>query len=181
MYLPNYFTRSCCRLLCCCLFLLPLCLVAQPKKPLTPSTKVTRVGLVDYVRLHKEYNALKSLHESGYRNWQNVKEKYDQAMKAQDNETKLQLKKDSGQAGKRQSLIQESERRRQLLFDNYQQEQKKLHTDRSTLLLEHEKKIQLAIGQVVSEGGFTDVRPLDKNTPAGSGTDITDLVLKKLN
>jgi Skp family chaperone for outer membrane proteins len=161
---------------------LPLCLPAQPKKPLTPSTKVTRIGLIDYVRLHKEYNALKSLHESGYRNWQNVKEKYDQAVKAQDNETNQQLKQDSGQAGKRRSLIQqESERRRRLLFDNYQLEQKKLHTDRSALLLEHEKKIQLAIGQVVSEGGFTDVKPLDKNTPAGSGTDITDLVLKKLN
>ncbi len=46
---------------------------------------------------------------------------------------------------------------------------------------EYEQKITLAIDSVVSEGGFTDVKPLNKDTAIQNGANITDLVLKKLN
>lgn len=52
---------------------------------------------------------------------------------------------------------------------------------RQELMKEYEMKIAAAINAVVAEGGFTEVKPLEKNNTSERGIDITGLVLKKLN
>ncbi len=50
---------------------------------------------------------------------------------------------------------------------------------RAAVMQTHEQKIMAAIGKVVSEGGYTDLRPLSGDSTR-KGIDITDQVLKKI-
>jgi Skp family chaperone for outer membrane proteins len=48
-------------------------------------------------------------------------------------------------------------------------------------LQQYEVKIMAVIREVAAKGGFTDVKPIPKDSPVQTGVDITDTVLQKLN
>ena len=83
--------------------------------------------------------------------------------------------------------MQQADSRRSGISGNYQLNQKKRNQEKITLMQQYEQKIQAAIQAVVTEGGYTDIKPLvkdkekDKEAPEQRSIDITDLILKKLN
>lgn len=152
------------------------------KRELQPSNKVQKVAFIDHSRLRREFKTLTLARETSRQKWMASKKDLDNSLQAQESQARQLLKQDSLSKGKKKALImQESDQKKQLLLSNYQLSQKKMFQDRSALLQECERKITLAIGQVVSEGGFTEIKPLPEEKNSQKGIDITDLILKKLN
>lgn len=161
---------------------------AQGKKQLTPAAKAVKTGLIDQLRLRKEYKAYDAAREKLAKENQAEKKSFDQQLLLIDKQTQKQLKQDSLKGGKgRAGIVQHADDRRSAINGSHQLAQKKRHQDRIALMQQYEQKIQAAIQAVMMEGGFTDVKPLSKDKEKdkaanGPGSiDITDLVLKKLN
>lgn len=165
----------------CMIFILPHQSFSQ-KKQLTPSDKVTRIGYLDHSALRKEYKAYHAAKEKLAKEHAAEKKTYEESLKLLDKQTAQKLKKDSLSGGKnRQQLLNESETKRQQLARSYQAQLKKRNEEKLNISKEYEKKIILAIEAVVNEGGFTDIKPLSKDSSSVNGLNVTDLVLKKLN
>jgi Skp family chaperone for outer membrane proteins len=152
------------------------------KRELVRGTKVNKIAFLDHSKLrreYKEYSAkLKELFDAS------VLEKNDLARKVADlnGEMERKLKKDSLSAGKKtDAIILEYEKKKSTLISFSQLKQQGLNNEKMILLKKMEEKIRLAIDAVVNEGGFTDVKPIDKNYNESNGLNITNLVLKKLN
>ncbi|THU33564.1 hypothetical protein FAM09_25800 [Niastella caeni] len=62
-----------------------------------------------------------------------------------------------------------------------EEDKKAWHTKKAVALQQYELKIIAAIRYVASRGGFTDVKPIPKDSTAQTGIDITNLILQKLN
>ena len=152
------------------------------KKQLTASDKVIKIGLIDHSRLRKEFKAFDSARISMAKVNKSKKVSFEQALQLIEQQAKDQLKRDSLSGGKkREQVISLFDSKRSALINDYQSDQKKRIEDRIALMREYERQITVAIDKVVSEGGFTDVRPLGKDSTNSKGVNITELILKKLN
>ncbi|GGG19007.1 OmpH family outer membrane protein [Pontibacter amylolyticus] len=122
--------------------------------------KVERVAYVDHGRLRKDCEAMQAVKARSNAKWKSAEQDYKRKL------ANLQAKDEVG---------------RQMLDKNQQELLRRLHEERLAALQAQERRIVEAIGAVASEGGFTDVLPIEKNSlPAGS-RDITEQVLRKLN
>ena len=139
-------------------FLSPAWTCAQsPAKQPTPSDKVTRIAYVDHGRLRLECKGLIAARQEAKAAWQTSEQDH------------------------RKQLAGLDKAERQALEQSQQERRRQLHLRRVAALQAQERRIVEAIGEVVSLGGFTDVRPLEKASLPDQGQDITDLVLQKLN
>lgn len=137
----------------------PVFAQGQAKQP-TLSDKVTKIAYVDHARLRGEYRALKAAREKARAEWQASEQGHQKQLAG------LSTKNEAG---------------REALEQNQQERRRQLHQKRVAALQAHERRITETIGETVSQGGFTDVKPLEKGGALSQGQDITDLVLKKLN
>ncbi len=161
-----------------------LCLIAtvlflQPKqswsqkRQLSPSAKVSKIAFIDHSKLRKDFKAFSSAKEKIAKDNDADKKTFDRALKLLDEQTKEQLRLDSlSGATNHNNIINQATAKRNEIVNNHQLEQKKRNQERIILMQDYEKKIVLAIDAIVSEGGFTDVQPLRKDT-AGSKSKIS--------
>lgn len=152
------------------------------KRQLNASDTVKKIAYIDHSQLRKEYKAFgKALIEMS--NTNAVKKKlHETFLKDLETATAKRLKADSIKGGKDRELIKErAANERTTKVNAYQTDLKMRHDERSKLIREYEQKIALAIDAVVTEGGFTEVKPLEKEPFKIRGKNVTDLILKKLN
>jgi hypothetical protein len=162
--------------------LLLLSAASAQKKPLTPSAKVIKTAFVDDAKLRKEYREFVSA--KAVQTQENFAQRkiYDQAISTLEQQTKEELSGDSLRGGGgRESILNRAASKRAELTQRYQEAQKKRHSERMALVQQYERKITLAIDQVLTEGGFTEVKALTKESSLQRRRDITDLILQKLN
>lgn len=163
------------------LFLLPICSWSQ-KKQLNPSGKVVKVAFVDHSKLRKDYKSFAAAKEKISKENEVSKKYFEQQLQLLDKQTKDLLKADSLKGGKTRDKIQkDADTKKSDILNAYQSDQKKRNQERITLSQEYEKRIISAMDDVVSKGGYTDVRTTVKDTSSKKGIDITDSILKKLN
>jgi len=162
-------------------FLCPLHVSGQ-KKQLTPSGKVEKIAFIDHIRLRKEYHAFATAKKQLATEGETENKSLTKELSQIDFQAKDQLKRDSLHGSKKQQqIIDNTSLKKTELYNQFQSSQHLRTQKRLALMKEYETKITTAISAVVAEGGYTDVKPLDKNTTNERGTNITDLVLKKLN
>lgn len=152
------------------------------KKQLTASSKVSKVGYIDHHALRMGYKAFNDAKHKIANEQIAAKKSFDQSTQIVEQQANQLLEQDSLLGGKnRQQILNDASYKSSKLALDFQEGQKKRNQDRMAIMEEYEKKIRLAIDNVVSEVGFTDVKALDKTTVIQNGINITDLVLKKLN
>ncbi len=177
----KFYTRTCAALLLGMILVPPLEALAQHQ--LTASDKVTKVAYIDHSRLRKEFKEFAAARQKLAEENVADKKSMEQALQLLDKQTKDQLAQDSlnGGGGRAQIMSQDSSRRSEIIQKN-QLAQAKRNRDRIAVMQEYERKINAAVDAVVTEGGFTDIRPLVQDQPERKrGIEITDLLLKKLN
>lgn len=151
------------------------------KKQLTVLGPVVKIAYLDHSALRKAYKALNNAKEKIAKENMAEKKSFDQALQLLDLQTKELLKQDSIAKGKnRQQIIKNAKSKKDQLIGEFQLNQSNRNQARIKMIQEYERKIILAIESVVNEGGFTDVKPIVKGVVIQNGTNITDLVLKKL-
>lgn len=152
------------------------------KRALAPSGKVVKVGFVDHKRLRAGYNDFANFRQNTAKASDSAKVVFDQVLQTLEQQARAQLREDSLGGGRRRDrILRLAEEKRQALTSSYRADQKNRVEERLVLIQAFEQKIQLVIDRVVTEGGFTDVRPLNSDGFRPRGADITDLILKKLN
>jgi Skp family chaperone for outer membrane proteins len=152
------------------------------KKQLSPSAKVVKIAYLDPSLLRKNYRAFYDARTKLTTENDAEKKAYEKSMKALDEQTAKLLKKDSvSRDNKRIQIINDAASKRAKLSLDFEAGQSKRNDERLALISKYEKEIVLAIDKVVTEGGYTDVRPIVKGTVTQDGTNITDKVLSKLN
>lgn len=168
-------------LLLSAVFVLPDEAISQ-KRQLTPSDTVSKVAFIDHSRLRKEYKAFSEAMKELSKENDSKKKTFDESLKVLENQTSKQLKSDSLKGGKDyEKISSQASVKRKETTTIYQADLKKRFQGRNILFKEYERKIVLAIESVVSEGGFTEVKPFIKEPFEKRGTNITDQILKKLN
>lgn len=152
------------------------------RKQLIASGKVIKIGYLDHLALRKEYKAFNDAKNKIANEQLAAKRSFDQSRQIVEQQANQLLKQDSLLGGKnRQQILNDASYKSSKLTLDFQEGQKKRNQDRMAIMDEYEKKIRLAIDDIVSKGGFTDVKALDKTKVIKNGINITDLVLKKLN
>lgn len=165
----------------CLLSFIPTKSEAQ-KKQLVAVNKVEKIAFVDPARLRRDCQAFKSARERLSQQWYTMKAAYELEVKNHDAAIQEQLRLDSLTGmNKHNQIIKEAQSKKGILLRVYQAQQKKLHQEQLAVMDEYERKITLAIDEVVSKGGYTEVKAFIKNGVTDKGTDITDSILKKLN
>ena len=161
--------------------LIPFLALAQAKQP-TLSNKVVRLAYVNHSGLRQQYATFQNTHNRSRQDWQSSQQAFNLDQEQLEKAIQIELQQDNSNGGKNQeALKQKAQVDRLALRQRYDQKWKKLKQDHLAALQAHEKQIIIKIGEVVAEGGFTEVKPLAKETPRKDGTDVTDLILKKLN
>lgn len=156
--LKKYFSKKFYASIQCFTIMVTLCLILNQswaqKRQLTASDKINKVAVIDHSRLRKEYKEFAVSKEKLAKENKSEKEKFEKELPS----------------GNRTEIT-----------NKYQMNQKKRNQDRIAITQEYELKINAAIAAIVSEGGFTEVKSLVKDSSVNRRIDITDLVLKKLN
>ncbi|MBX9784092.1 MAG: OmpH family outer membrane protein [Chitinophagaceae bacterium] len=153
------------------------------KKQLSASDKVSiKIGLIDHSKLRNNYRAfVKAKENLALQNANNTKE-YSTSLKQLETKTEKELKQDSIRGGNnREKINQDFLLQKTVLFNDYKAKQEQLNKQRIKIAEEHERKINIAISNVLSELGFTDIKPMTKDDKEQKGEDITDLILAQLN
>jgi hypothetical protein len=162
-------------------FFIPTDSCAQ-KRELTVLGKVVKIGLVDHSELRKEFRAYAAARVAMATENQEKRKAFMQALQALEQQTAQQVAADSAKGGgQREQIISGAAVRRAAMEKMFKDEERRRNSDRIALTQEYERKIQLAIEAVVNEGGFTDIKPLFKDSTAPKGVNITSLLLQKLN
>lgn len=166
-----------------CLFFFSSFNAFSQGRTLSPSTKVSKIALIDQSKLRKGYRAYGEVISNGRNDKKLQQEGYEAMLESIELQTKKQLKEDSLQGGQnRNGILTAAANKRNEARQKFEAGLKKLFNNRVLLLQELEKKITLAIDQVVAEGGYTDIQAVSQApTAEKKGTDITALILKKLN
>jgi len=106
---------------------------------------------------------------------------FETARQQLDKESKEQLKKDSTSGGKQKGLILNNTTAKQNeLANNYSTQLRQRRQKGQAAINDYEKKINDAVQLVMAQGLYTQLKT-PKNSSGIKGTDITDLVLRKLN
>jgi Skp family chaperone for outer membrane proteins len=168
-------------LFCSIQFALPIQAFGQ-KKQLTALGPVVKIAYIDQAALRKGYKAFESAKAKIANDNIQEKNSFDQSLHVLDQQTKDLLKQDSATRGKKKDeIIRNASSKRSELTATFQTNQKNRNVERISMMKQYEQKITAAIDRVVSESGFTEVKPLEKGTVIQNGKDITTLVLQKLN
>lgn len=150
-------------------------------KQLKPVDVPAKFAFVDGIKLRKEYRAYAAAKDSLFKDGKAKRKAFNEAKQQLDLETKKQLKKDSLAGGKQKDLIAGNAASKQSDLDyKYITEGKQRTQARLALVKTYEDKMRAAIQVVMAEGVYTELRPL-KDTTNLKGTNITDLILAKLN
>ena len=133
---------------------------AQQKIKLSPVTNTIkpRIAYVDLVRLHNESRCLKAGRDTTAGQWLTAQSEYE-----------------------RNSTNQKSQQGRDSLLTAWKKLQLSLQKREASRSHAMEKKITEAVREVAREGGFTEVKTTKIASASAQETDITDLVLLKLN
>lgn len=152
------------------------------KKQLITTGPVQKIACLDHSAVRKGYKVFADARAAMAKDAAMEKKSFDQEVRLLEQKTKDLVKQDSLKGGKARGQIMGSAlSRRSELASDFQLKQKNRDQQRILMMQEFEKKIILAIDAVVNEGGYTDVKPTTKGQAIKDGTDITDMVLKKLN
>lgn len=140
-----------------------------------------QIAAIDFVKLHQQYKAYDNAKQKMHQEVVAQKKQFDDAVSKLDNDSRVQLQKDSIGGGKQRSqIVTKAHDSRALLESNYLTGIQQRTKARSALMKEYEEKIHIAIRAAIVEGGYTQVRST-KEAAGVKATDITDLVLQKLN
>ena len=145
------------------LFLIALLFISNPPLAYSqtqqtgPNDKAVKVAYVNHSLLRKESMALRAVQEKTRTAWQ------------------------AAERGHQQQMVNQAESGRKALEHSQLQRRRQLQEEGIAAIKAQEERIIEAIGEVASEGGFTDVRPLASGALPLNGQDITQLVLRKLN
>jgi Skp family chaperone for outer membrane proteins len=150
------------------------------KKQLTPVSAPLRIAFIDPAKLRKDYRAYSAAKDSMYKSGIAQRKSFETAKHQLDEQIKKQLKKDNVEGTKQNQLPDNGTASRTALETKYVAEIKQRNTDRIALMKNYEDKINNAMQTVMAEGAYTDLKTL-KDTTGLKGTDITDIILKKLN
>lgn len=169
----------------CLLFL--ACLItseqghAQQKRKLTPVTASPKIAYINIIRVHTDYQAFKTSMEHIWLQWQSGQTEFNYNKEQLGKKLKLQLDSDSLQGGVRKTEIEAKGRQaHDSLVNLWRKKQQDLMNTRTRNALAFEKKIDDAVQKVFKEGAFTVIKTFTSETSPVDGTDITALVLQKL-
>ncbi|MBO9563070.1 MAG: hypothetical protein J7621_09865 [Niastella sp.] len=157
------------------------------KRQLTVSDKVEKIAMVDQDSIRKAYKAFFAAKQKNFQTHIASKAALDKSLQSLDKRTRENLQKDSLKGAKKRDQINgQADGERSQLMLVWQQEQKKRHEERISMMTTYEAKITQAIQAVVIEGKFTSVEPVPKGgiatlTDNKRRIDITALIIKKLN
>jgi hypothetical protein len=148
---------------------------------LKPVDMPAKFAFVDGIKLRKEYRAYVAAKDSLFKDAMAKRKAFTEAKQQLDLETKKQLKKDSLTGGKQKDLITGNAASKQSALEyKYITEGKQRTQARLALTKTYEDKMRAAIQLVMAQGVYTELRPL-KDSASLKGTNITDLILTKLN
>jgi len=151
------------------------------QKQLKPVVMPPKFAFVDGTKLRKEYRAFAAAKDSLFKDGLAKRKAFNEAKQQLDLETKKQLKKDSLAGGKQKDLIVSNATTKQsLLYNKYVMETKPQNQAWHALMKSYEDKMRAALQLVMAQGVYTELKPL-KDTANLKGTNITDLILAKLN
>lgn len=151
------------------------------KKQLTPVNLPPKIASVDMAKLRSNYKAYSAAKDSLFKVSMAKRNAFDAARNEIDQESKKQLKKDSSAGGKQKDLIEsKASAKRYDLESKMSVEVKERRQKGQAMINDYEGKINAAIRGVMAEGIYTQLKTA-KDSSGIQGTDITDLVLRKLN
>lgn len=151
------------------------------KKQLTPIAMPTKFAFVDGLKLRKEYHAYVAAKDTVHKDAVVKRKAFEEQTHQLYQETEKQLKKDSIAGGHQRELITGNAKSKQSELENKYITESKVRTQaRLALMKNYEDKIRAAIRIVMAEGAYTELRSM-KDSSSLKGTNITDLVLAKLN
>lgn len=129
------------------------------KVQLAPSGKVSKIAFIDQTALRKRFNS------------------YQETIRYLNNKFALIKKNYSDSITK----FGKSDHAKSLINSNYSTLQRELHLEKIRLFKSLEEKINSAIHNIVSSGGYTDIRLVEQKNPGERGIDITTEVIHILN
>ncbi|MHA4847812.1 OmpH family outer membrane protein [Flavitalea antarctica] len=141
-----------------------------------------RVAYLDHSKLRREYSSYASSKTEQLKKFSELKAKLQRETDLEKESLSQQVAADSAVGGtKRKELQENSAQKIRALEQVTETEKRKIHDENLKMMQDFERKIASAIGDVVREKGYNDVRPVGKDTPKNTTDDITNLVLQKLN
>ena len=183
-YIPSSAKEFCYKLFLLTIFfqLLVSNVIAQ-KQPLTASSKVVKIAVIDPVRLRKEYKEFANEKEKSAKENENIKKTKDETLRTLEQQVKEELRVDSlSGKGKPGEIVKRAETKRKSILKDFEVAQQQRKERNAVMAKKYEHLIQMAIDQVVAEGGFTDVRlPFKDASSTTRSIEVTNLILKKLN
>lgn len=153
---------------------------SQQKRPLQPNTSYERVCYINHILLRKQFTALQNEHADYKVKWDKETKAKSDSLKQTEPVFKERLYKDSITGGFNRKQIQsEAETKRTQLNNQHNSNIRAVHAAHVSRMKELEKKIQLAIKQVMLEKGYTKIKSV-QGVSSTDKNDITQLVLQKL-
>jgi Skp family chaperone for outer membrane proteins len=147
-----------------------------------PAKAPEHIAYLDHSKVRKDFLAYAAAKSVQMKKLADLKIKQDSRLQAQQQTFRELIAADSLSGGKaRKELEAENAKKLAELETQLMTEKKQIQEENVAVMKSFEKKIVEAIGAVVREKGFTDVKPIGKDIPADNKDDITALVLKKLN
>lgn len=146
-----------------------------------PSKSPEHIAFLDHIKLRKDYPHYAAEREVQLKKFSDLKINHEKKLKDEQTNLLELIAADSITGGrKKQELEGNSARKIGELEANLAKAKKKVHEENIKLMQNFEKRIVTAIDEVVREKGYTDVKPVQMDTPKENTDDITNLVLKKL-
>jgi chemotaxis response regulator CheB len=141
----------------------------------------SKIALVDHSRVRNQYKAYCAAKVKMSNAMAAKKKSRDQSIKDLEAEKIKELKADAKKGGKnKQHIINKFESQKAKIKTRYNREQKEISENNKAQMRAYDNKINAVIAILVSQGGFTEVKPY-KTSLSQYGVDITSMVLEKLN
>ena len=175
-------TKSLLFFLFCNFFLLAFNNSFSQKRQLSPSDKVTKIGLVDHSKIRNSYIAFVKSKDSLAKQHQTTTSTYTSSLRDLQKQEENKLNIDISKGGNNQEKIkQDYAAQKAALLKSYNNQQHGLNLRRMNITNEYEQKILIVINSVIVQKGFTEIKQLLINDKDQNGEDITDLIIEKLN
>jgi Skp family chaperone for outer membrane proteins len=151
-------------------------------RQLSPGDKVTKIGLVDHSKIRNSYTAFTKAKESLAKQHVTNTQLYTSSLQELQKMEEKALSLDMATGGANQEKIkQDFVVQKAALLKKYKSQQEELNLQRMNMTKAYEQKILEVINSVISQRGFTDIKPLLPNDKDQKGENITDLIIEKLN
>jgi Skp family chaperone for outer membrane proteins len=152
------------------------------KRQLSPATQISKIGFVDHSKVRSSYTAFQKSKDSIAKLHTTNTATYNISLSDLQKKEEKALSLDMSKGGKNQDKIkQEYAAQKEILLKNYQKQQQELNVLRISITGVHETRILEVMNTVISQKGFTDVKPFIKGDKDQKGEDITETVIEKLN